>query len=92
MKISEITNLITTEQIAELKALKRAKFLKDKANEIVQKTGGIDNMTDVQQRNYDLFVDIANEIEMLNESKKALYSVLEHRLFKLLEAQKAVES
>ncbi len=91
MTISEITTLITTDQNAELKALNRVSFLRGKAKEIAEKAGGVVNMTPVQQHNYTLFEEIASEIEMLNLSKKALYNVLEHRLFKLLEAQKAVE-
>lgn len=80
MTLKEITNLIIYEQEAEIKAIKRVKFLRDKAKEILDSVSSPSLLSGSQERNIKLFEEIADEIEILNISKKALYKVLNVQL------------
>ncbi|MEA5426817.1 hypothetical protein [Arcicella lustrica] len=80
MTLKEITNLIIYEQEAEIKAIKRVKFLRDKAKDIIDSVSSPSLLSASQERNIKLFEEIADEIEILNISKKALYKVLNVQL------------
>lgn len=77
MTISEITTIIVYEQDAEIKALKRVKFLREKAKAILCSVSSPSLLTDAQKRNMSLFEEIADEIETLNIAHKGMYRVLE---------------
>ncbi len=80
MNITGISTLIVHQQDAEVKAIKRIKFLRDKAKEIFDKADSFDLLTEVQKRNAMLFLEIANEIENLNITHKAMYNVLDVKI------------
>lgn len=77
MTIAEISTIIVYEQDAEIKALKRVKFLREKAKAILCSVSSPSLLTDAQIRNMTLFEEIAEEIEVLNIAHKAMYRVLD---------------
>ena len=77
MDIEAITSIIVYEQDAEIKALKRVKFLREKAKAILCSVSSPSLLSEPQIRNMKLFEEIANEIETLNIAHKAMYRVLE---------------
>lgn len=78
--IQEISTLIIHQQEAEVKAIKRVKMLRDKAKSILDVGSPVSPISERQAMNVALFLDIANEIENLNLTHKAMYKVLDVKI------------